>query len=147
MTRENASSGELLADGARLAQGQARLNSLLQFITENDGLDIHFAHVRSRHPHALPMIITHGWSGSVIGQPEPGRLCAAWGIDRRLDGIDLCQADPRWLESDGHVLDKMGRASGSALRAGPTVRCAPTFGANGSSAVRRHSTSERPGGF
>ncbi|MGW3174412.1 epoxide hydrolase family protein [Streptomyces sp. NPDC001153] len=45
---------------------EARLNSLPQFLTEIDGLDIHFLHVRSRHPNALPMILTHGWPGSVL---------------------------------------------------------------------------------
>jgi pimeloyl-ACP methyl ester carboxylesterase len=47
---------------------EARLNSLPQFITEIDGLDIHFIHVRSKHDNALPMIVTHGWPGSVIEQ-------------------------------------------------------------------------------
>ena len=47
---------------------EASLNSLPQFITEIDGLDIHFIHVRSGHPGALPIIITHGWPGSVIEQ-------------------------------------------------------------------------------
>jgi len=45
---------------------EARLNALPQFITEIDGLDIHFIHVRSPHENALPLIITHGWPGSVI---------------------------------------------------------------------------------
>ncbi|VIO73053.1 hypothetical protein CI1B_46740 [Bradyrhizobium ivorense] len=47
---------------------EARLNALPQFITEIDGLDIHFIHVRSKHDNALPMIVTHGWPGSVIEQ-------------------------------------------------------------------------------
>jgi pimeloyl-ACP methyl ester carboxylesterase len=47
---------------------EARLNALPQFITEIDGLDIHFIHVRSRHENALPMIVTHGWPGSVVEQ-------------------------------------------------------------------------------
>ena len=47
---------------------EARLNALPQFITEIDGLDIHFIHVRSKHPNALPVIITHGWPGSIIEQ-------------------------------------------------------------------------------
>src|SRR5215472_7878318 len=42
---------------------EARLNALPQFITEIDGLDIHFIHVRSKHENALPMIVTHGWPG------------------------------------------------------------------------------------
>jgi pimeloyl-ACP methyl ester carboxylesterase len=45
---------------------EARLNALPQFMTEIDGLDIHFIHVQSRHDNALPLIITHGWPGSVI---------------------------------------------------------------------------------
>jgi pimeloyl-ACP methyl ester carboxylesterase len=47
---------------------QARLNALPQFITEIDGLDIHFIHVRSKHDNALPLIVTHGWPGSVVEQ-------------------------------------------------------------------------------
>ena len=47
-------------------RAEARLNALPQFITEIDGLDIHFIHVRSRHPDALPLIVTHGWPGSVL---------------------------------------------------------------------------------
>jgi pimeloyl-ACP methyl ester carboxylesterase len=45
---------------------EAQLNALPQFMTEIDGLDIHFIHVRSKHENALPLIITHGWPGSVI---------------------------------------------------------------------------------
>src|SRR3954468_4943842 len=47
---------------------EATLNALPQFITTIDGVDIHFIHVRSRHPNALPVIITHGWPGSVMEQ-------------------------------------------------------------------------------
>ena len=47
---------------------EATLNALPQFMTEIDGLDIHFIHVRSKHENALPMIVTHGWPGSVIEQ-------------------------------------------------------------------------------
>ncbi|HWU01036.1 MAG TPA: epoxide hydrolase [Terriglobales bacterium] len=49
-------------------QVEARLNSFPQFVTEIDGLDFHFIHVRSKHENALPMIITHGWPGSIIEQ-------------------------------------------------------------------------------
>jgi hypothetical protein len=45
---------------------EARLNAYPQFVTKIDGVDIHFIHVKSRHPNAMPMIITHGWPGSVI---------------------------------------------------------------------------------
>ena len=47
---------------------EARLNALPQFMTEIDGLDIHFLHVRSKHGNALPLIVTHGWPGSIIEQ-------------------------------------------------------------------------------
>ncbi|MBI1256402.1 MAG: alpha/beta fold hydrolase [Chloroflexi bacterium] len=47
---------------------EAKLNALPQFITEIDGVDIHFIHVRSKHANALPIIITHGWPGSIIEQ-------------------------------------------------------------------------------
>ena len=76
---------ETVADqsqGARLAQIQAlvkywgtdydwrraesTLNALPQFVTKIDGLDIHFIHVRSQHPNAMPLLITHGWPGSVL---------------------------------------------------------------------------------
>jgi pimeloyl-ACP methyl ester carboxylesterase len=47
---------------------EAELNALPQFITEIDGLDIHFIHVRSRHEDALPLVVNHGWPGSIIEQ-------------------------------------------------------------------------------
>src|SRR5262245_35163910 len=53
---------------------EARLNALPQFTTEIDGVDIHFIHVMSRHESALPLIMTHGWPGSVI--EDLRRACA-----------------------------------------------------------------------
>jgi hypothetical protein len=47
-------------------KAEARLNALPQFITTIDGVDIHFIHVRSPHPNAMPLIMTHGWPGSII---------------------------------------------------------------------------------
>ena len=47
---------------------EARMNAVPNFITEIDGLDIHFIHVRSKHENALPVIVTHGWPGSIIEQ-------------------------------------------------------------------------------
>lgn len=47
---------------------EAKLNALPNFITEIDGLDIHFIHVRSKHENAMPLIVTHGWPGSVVEQ-------------------------------------------------------------------------------
>lgn len=77
-TVEDASQGVQLATMRALAQYwqekydwrkvEARLNALPQFITNIDELDIHFIHVRSKNPNALPIIITHGWPGSIIEQ-------------------------------------------------------------------------------
>jgi pimeloyl-ACP methyl ester carboxylesterase len=47
---------------------ETRLNAVPQFITEIEGLDIHFIHVRSKHENALPLIVTHGWPGSIVEQ-------------------------------------------------------------------------------
>jgi pimeloyl-ACP methyl ester carboxylesterase len=47
---------------------ETTLNALPQFMTEIDGLDIHFIHVKSRHPNALPLVVNHGWPGSIIEQ-------------------------------------------------------------------------------
>jgi pimeloyl-ACP methyl ester carboxylesterase len=77
-TVTDASQGVNLATMQKLARywatehdwrkAEAKLNALPQFVTEIDGLDIHFIHVRSKHENALPMIVTHGWPGSVIEQ-------------------------------------------------------------------------------
>ena len=56
----------LLGGRVRLARARGALNRFAQFTTEIDGLDIHFLHVRSQHPEAMPLIITHGWPGSVV---------------------------------------------------------------------------------
>jgi hypothetical protein len=63
--RRSRAIGRRSTTGARC---EARLNALPQFITEIDGLDIHFIHVRSKHENALPLIVTHGWPGSIIEQ-------------------------------------------------------------------------------
>src|SRR5689334_21272290 len=49
-------------------KGEAKLNSYPQFVTTIDGVDIHFIHVRSKEKNALPVIVTHGWPGSIIEQ-------------------------------------------------------------------------------
>jgi pimeloyl-ACP methyl ester carboxylesterase len=56
------------ANGYDWKKVEAKLNALPQFVTTIDGLDIHFIHVRSKHANALPIIITHGWPGSIIEQ-------------------------------------------------------------------------------
>ena len=77
-TVADASQGVQLATMQKLAQYwetdydwrkcEAKLNALPQFVTNIDGLEIHFIHVRSKNPNALPVIITHGWPGSIIEQ-------------------------------------------------------------------------------
>ena len=77
-TVTDASQGVQLATMQKLAQYwanehdwrkcEAKINAVPNFITEIDGLDIHFIHVRSKHENALPMIVTHGWPGSIIEQ-------------------------------------------------------------------------------
>src|SRR6187401_192161 len=47
-------------------KAEARLNALPQFVTKIDGVDIHFIHVKSRHENAMPLVMTHGWPGSVV---------------------------------------------------------------------------------
>jgi pimeloyl-ACP methyl ester carboxylesterase len=59
--------------GYDLGRIEARLNALPQFTTEIDGVDVHFIHVRSQHEDALPLIMTHGWPGSVIEQIDAVR--------------------------------------------------------------------------
>jgi hypothetical protein len=54
-------------------KAEAKLNALPQFKTEIDGVDIHFIHVKSRHENALPLIMTHGWPGSVMELPRDDR--------------------------------------------------------------------------
>ncbi|MBS1665378.1 MAG: epoxide hydrolase [Bacteroidetes bacterium] len=56
------------ATGYSWRKMEARLNAVPQFLTKIDGIDIHFIHVRSKHKNALPVIITHGWPGSIIEQ-------------------------------------------------------------------------------
>ena len=57
-----------LLDGIRLARVRGEAQRAAAIITEIDGLDIHFIHVRSKHENALPLIVTHGWPGSIIEQ-------------------------------------------------------------------------------
>ena len=98
-------------------RAEARLNALPQFMTEIDGLDIHFIHVRSRHPSALPLIMTHGWPGSVFELLNTvGPLTDptdASGRDLAL-GI-LAGADAAGVVT---VLAPVGRATVAGLRLG-----------------------------
>ena len=87
---------------------EAKLNALPQFITEIDGLDIHFIHVRSKHEDAMPLIVTHGWPGSVIEQLkiiEPLTDPTAHGAQRvgRLPPGDPVDAGLRVLRQADHA--------------------------------------------
>ena len=67
---------------------EAKLSALPQFITEIDGLDIHFIHVRSKHENALPLIVTHGWPGSVTEQMKI-IITITWLTNTALSGARL----------------------------------------------------------
>ena len=85
---------------------RGRLKALPHFITEIDGLDIHFIHVHSKHDNALPMIVTHGWPGSIIEQLKI------------VDPLD---------NSTAHGASRFGRVpSGDSLDAGLRVFGEPT---------------------
>ena len=102
----------LLGDRVRLRRRvEARLNALPHFLTEIDGLDIHFIHVRSEHEDALPLIITHGWPGSVIemlnvigpltdptahGGERGGRLRRGDSVDPRATGSRASRPTTGW---------------------------------------------------
>ncbi len=60
--------GRYWANGYDWRKCEAKLNTIPQFMTNIDGVDIHFIHVRSKHANALPVIVTHGWPGSIIEQ-------------------------------------------------------------------------------
>ena len=136
---------------------EARLNALPQFITEIDGLDIHFLHVKSPHENALPLIITHGWPGSVIemlnvvgpltdptahdGDADDAfdvvvRRCPATG-SRGTDGYRLGPGPHRGC------LDRANEASGiyTIRRARRRLGCGchGCDGGRGTSGVARHS--------
>ena len=101
---------------------EAKLNALPNFITEIDGLDIHFIHVRSRHEDALPLIVTHGWPGSILEQLKiigPLTEPTAHGASAagRVPSRDPVAAGPRVLrQADDHRLGsrphraRLGRA-------------------------------------
>jgi len=68
---------------------EEKLDALPHFVTEIDGLDIHFIHVRSEHEDAMPLIVTHGWPGSIVGAAEDHR--------------STDQSDGAWCERIGCV--------------------------------------------
>ena len=110
-SRRSPTTGRTSTTSARV---EARLNALPQFMTEIDGVDIHFIHVRSQHEDALPLIMTHGWPGSVIEMLD---------ADRPAD-----RPDRAWRQRRGRVppraavpagLRLLGRAGRDRLGPGP----------------------------
>ena len=130
---------------------EAKLNALPNFMTEIDGLDIHFIHVRSQHEDALPLIVTHGWPGSIIEQLkiiEPLTNPTAHGAQRggRVPSGDSLAAGPRVLrQADRHRLGSrphracLGRAD-EAPRIHPVRRAGRRLGRG------RHAADGHPGG-
>ena len=137
---------------------EARLNALPQFITEIDGLDIHFIHVRSKHENALPMIVTHGWPGSIIEQmkiidpltnptahggersgclPSRDPVAAGLRLLRKADGarVEPRQHRPRVGDADAaprlHAVRGAGRRLGECRLGGD--------GAAAAAGIARHS--------
>ena len=111
-SRSSSAIGAPITTGARSRRNSTRCR---MFMTEIDGVDIHFIHVKSRHANALPLIITHGWPGSVIEQLKvidpltnpTAHGGAGGGCIRRRDPVDarlrlLRQADRHGLESRPH---------------------------------------------
>ena len=97
---------------------EAQLNALPNFITEIDGLDIHFIHVRSKHENALPVIVTHGWPGSPIEQLKIiGPLTDPHGLRRHRRGR------VRRGDSVGAGLRVLGQAHYARLGPGANGAC------------------------
>jgi len=140
-----------------LQRFEARLNALPQFITEIDGLDIHFIHVRSPHGQALPLIITHGWPGSVIEMlnvvgpltdpthtAAPRRTRSTWWFRRcPVTGSQGNRGRPLGPGPHRGRLDRADEAPGlyTIRRAGRRLGCANHGfdGRTGTSGVARHS--------
>ena len=118
---------------------EARLNALPQFITEIDGLDIHFIHVRSKHDNALPMIVTHGWPGSIIEQmkiidplteshrawrerigrlPPRDPVAAGLRLLREADGARMEPGQHRQGVGDAHATPRLHQVRGTGRRLG-----------------------------
>lgn len=108
-------------------KAEARLNDLPQFMTSIDGIDVHFIHVRSRHPNALPLVISHGWPGSVFEQIKLiGPLTDPTAFGGRVEdafdvvipslpgfGFSSRPTEAGWgLERIGHMLDVLMKRVG-----------------------------------
>jgi hypothetical protein len=98
-------------------KGEARLNALPQFVTEIDGLDVQFAHVRSPHPDAMRLIMTHGWPGSIfelLKVVDPLTNPTAYGA-RSEDAFHLCCPPGRVTVSPASHDAKAGRRTAWAV--------------------------------
>ncbi len=106
---------------------EAKLNGLPNFITEIDGLDIHFIHVRSQHEDALPMIVTHGWPGSIIEQLkiiEPLTNPTAHGASASRQGRPLRRlgATPTLLRGNARLVQITAHIAVAVLAVANTAR-------------------------
>ena len=147
--RDDAGARALLGDRYDWRTCEAQLNALPQFITEIDGLDIHFIHVRSRHEDALPLIVTHGWPGSIIEQLkiiEPLTDPTAHGAARgRVRSGDPVAARPRVLRQADR--DRVGPAHRAGLDgADEAPRLHPLRGPGRRLGCGRHPEDGHPGG-
>ena len=94
---------------------EARLNAVPNFITEIDGLDIHFIHVRSKHEDALPLVVCHGWPGSIVEQLK---------IIGPLTDPDRARRERVGRLPRGDPVDARVRVLGQADRAPAGIPCA-----------------------
>ena len=109
------------------------MNALPMFVTNIDGLDIHFIHVKSKHPNALPIIVTHGWPGSIVEQLKIIDPLSESDGARRQSGRRLRRRDP--VASGLRLLRQADRA-----RLGTGTHCKSLDDLDGSArlqAVRR----------
>jgi hypothetical protein len=95
------------ANGYDWRKVESQLNALPQFVTTIDGLDIHFIHVRSKHPNALPVIVTHGWPGSIVDAQDAVVLQQ---VRERLGGGQVV---------DRHDLDVLATGGGRPVEVAP----------------------------
>jgi Epoxide hydrolase N terminus len=97
-------------------KAEERLNALPQFVTELDGLDIHFVHVRSPHPNALPLLMTHGWPGSIF---ELLKVIGPLTDPRPMEGTESRRVRPR---TPGKNRRSRPGTPGTTPRRGPEIQ-------------------------
>ena len=111
---------------------EAKLNALPQFVTNIDGLDIHFIHVRSPHDNALPLIVTHGWPGSIYRAAEDHRAAD--------------QSDGTWRLRVGcaHAAGRNGRIRTSSITTGSTKAGISRPGSSRNSSAKKSARASDP---